>query len=62
MRIDILTIFPDIFETPLKHSIIKRAIDEEKLERHQREDNRVKVTKRLLGQDALVRHFRIHSF
>jgi tRNA (guanine37-N1)-methyltransferase len=32
MRIDIITIFPDIFDTPLKHSIIKRAIEEEKLE------------------------------
>ncbi|MCK4396340.1 tRNA (guanosine(37)-N1)-methyltransferase TrmD [candidate division WOR-3 bacterium] len=27
MIIDILTIFPDIFTTPLKYSIIKRAID-----------------------------------
>ncbi|TES92487.1 MAG: tRNA (guanosine(37)-N1)-methyltransferase TrmD [Candidatus Cloacimonadota bacterium] len=27
MRIDILTLFPDIFTTPLKYSIIKRAMD-----------------------------------
>ncbi len=27
MRIDILTLFPDIFATPLKYSIIKRAMD-----------------------------------
>jgi tRNA (guanine37-N1)-methyltransferase len=28
MRIDILTLFPEMFESPLKHSILKRAQDE----------------------------------
>ncbi len=27
MKIDVLTIFPEIFTTPIQHSIIKRAID-----------------------------------
>ena len=29
MRIDILTIFPEMFEGPFKHSIIKRAVDKD---------------------------------
>jgi len=32
MRIDILTIFPEMFQGPFQHSIIKRAIDKEKVE------------------------------
>jgi len=28
MRIDIITLFPEMFESPLKHSILKRAQDE----------------------------------
>ena len=27
MRIDVLTLFPDMFESPLSHSILKRAQD-----------------------------------
>jgi len=34
MRIDILTIFPEMFDGPFKHSIIKRAIDKDKVEIH----------------------------
>lgn len=34
MRIDILTIFPEMFEGPFSHSIIKRAIEKEKVEIH----------------------------
>jgi tRNA (guanine37-N1)-methyltransferase len=34
MRIDILTIFPDMFEGPFSHSIVKRAIDKELVEIH----------------------------
>ena len=34
MRIDILTIFPQMFEGPFSHSIIKRAIEREKAEIH----------------------------
>lgn len=32
MKIDILTLFPEMFETIFSHSIIKRAIDEKKVE------------------------------
>lgn len=32
MRIDIITIFPEMFEGPFSHSIIKRAIEKEKVE------------------------------
>jgi len=32
MRIDILTIFPEMFEGPFNHSIIKRAVEKEKVE------------------------------
>ena len=32
LRIDILTIFPEIFEGPFSHSIIKRALDKELVE------------------------------
>ena len=32
MRIDILTLFPEMFESPFSHSIIKRAIDKNKIE------------------------------
>lgn len=32
MRIDIITIFPEMFEGPFSHSIIKRAIEREKVE------------------------------
>jgi len=31
MQIDILTLFPEMFESPLSHSIVKRAIEREKL-------------------------------
>jgi len=31
MHIDILTLFPEMFESPLAHSIVKRAIEREKL-------------------------------
>ena len=34
MRIDILTIFPEMFDGPFSHSIIKRAIEKEKAEIH----------------------------
>lgn len=34
MRIDILTIFPEMFEGPFSHSIIKRAIEKNKVEIH----------------------------
>ena len=34
MRIDILTIFPEMFEGPFSHSIIKRAIEKQKAEIH----------------------------
>jgi len=34
MRIDILTIFPQMFDGPFSHSIIKRAIDKQKVEIH----------------------------
>lgn len=34
MRIDILTLFPEMFEGPFSHSIIKRAIDKQKVEIH----------------------------
>jgi tRNA (guanine37-N1)-methyltransferase len=34
MRIDILTIFPDMFQGPFSHSIVKRAIDKELVEIH----------------------------
>ncbi len=34
MRIDILTIFPEMFEGPFHHSIIKRAIDKNLVELH----------------------------
>ena len=34
MRIDILTIFPEMFEGPFNHSIIKRAIEKNKAEIH----------------------------
>lgn len=34
MRIDIITIFPEMFEGPFSHSIIKRAIEREKVEIH----------------------------
>ncbi len=34
MRIDILTIFPEMFEGPFSYSIIKRAIDKNKVEIH----------------------------
>ena len=34
MRIDILTIFPEMFEGPFGHSIVKRAIDKNKAEIH----------------------------
>ena len=32
MKIDILTLFPDMFEGPFEHSIIKRAVDKELIE------------------------------
>ena len=28
MRIDVLTLFPEMFESPLSHSIVKRAQDQ----------------------------------
>ena len=31
MHIDVLTLFPEMFESPLSHSIVKRAIEREKL-------------------------------
>jgi tRNA (guanine37-N1)-methyltransferase len=34
MRIDIITIFPEMFDGPFSHSIIKRAIDKELAEIH----------------------------
>jgi tRNA (guanine37-N1)-methyltransferase len=34
MRIDILTLFPEMFTGPFNHSIIKRAIDKKKVEIH----------------------------
>ena len=34
MRIDILTIFPEMFEGPFSHSIIKRAKEKDKVEIH----------------------------
>lgn len=34
MRIDILTIFPGMFEGPFSHSIVKRAIDKQLVEIH----------------------------
>lgn len=34
MRIDILTIFPEMFEGPFSHSIIKRALEKNKVEIH----------------------------
>jgi len=34
MRIDILTIFPQMFDGPFSHSIIKRAVDKQKVEIH----------------------------
>jgi len=34
MRIDIITIFPDMFEGPFSHSIIKRSIDKKLAEIH----------------------------
>ena len=34
MRIDIITIFPEIFESPFGYSIIKRAIDKGIVEIH----------------------------
>jgi tRNA (guanine37-N1)-methyltransferase len=34
MRIDILTLFPEMFSGPFNHSIIKRAIDKKKVEIH----------------------------
>lgn len=34
MRIDILSIFPEMFEGPFSHSIIKRAIEKQKVEIH----------------------------
>jgi len=34
MRIDILTIFPEMFDGPFNHSIIKRAIEKDKAEIH----------------------------
>lgn len=34
MRIDILTIFPEMFDGPFNHSIIKRAIEKDKVEIH----------------------------
>ncbi len=34
MRIDILTIFPEMFEGPFSHSIIKRAVEKGKAEIH----------------------------
>lgn len=34
MRIDILTIFPEMFDGPFSHSIIKRAIEKEKVKIH----------------------------
>jgi len=34
MRIDILTIFPEMFDGPFSHSIIKRAIEKDKVEIH----------------------------
>lgn len=34
MRIDILTIFPEMFDGPFSHSIIKRAVDKNKVEIH----------------------------
>lgn len=34
MRIDILTIFPEMFDGPFSHSIIKRAIDKQRVEIH----------------------------
>lgn len=34
MRIDIITIFPEMFEGPFNHSIIKRAKEKKKLEIH----------------------------
>ena len=34
MRIDILTIFPEMFDGPFSHSIIKRAMEKGKAEIH----------------------------
>ena len=34
MRIDILTIFPELFQGPFSHSIVKRALDKELVEIH----------------------------
>jgi tRNA (guanine37-N1)-methyltransferase len=34
MRIDIITIFPEMFEGPFSHSIVKRALDKGKAEIH----------------------------
>ncbi len=34
MRIDILTIFPEMFDGPFSHSIVKRAMDKKLVEIH----------------------------
>jgi len=34
MRIDILTLFPDMFESPFSHSIVKRALDKRLVDIH----------------------------
>jgi tRNA (guanine37-N1)-methyltransferase len=34
MRIDIITIFPEVFESPFAHSIVRRAIDKKAVEIH----------------------------
>ena len=39
MRIDILTLFPDMFEGVFGESILKRAIDEKKIEINFTNDN-----------------------
>ena len=43
MKIDVLTLFPDMFEGVLNESILKRAIDEKKVEKfvEKRGENRV---------------------
>ena len=32
MKIDIITLFPELLESPFKHSILKRAIQSSKVE------------------------------